>query len=95
MNRRILLTILGVALAFAVGFTLAARMTSTSGEVIARDVIAAGGEQSTAPSGHALSGTIGQPIAGLSQSSEGYILVGGFQTMLPRGPTAARNWELY
>ena len=95
MTRKTVLTILAVAVAFAVGFTLAARMTSSGGEVVARDVVAAGGGQSTATSGHALSGTIGQPIAGVSTSTEGYILVGGFQTMGRRGPTAVRNWELY
>ena len=55
-----------------------------------------GGGESTDGSGRQLSGTIGQPIAGMSTASNGTILVGGFQTMrAPRGPTAARRWQHY
>ena len=94
MNRKTLLIILACGLTFAMGFTLAARMTSTNGEVIPRDVVAAGGGQSRG-SGFALSATIGQPIAGASANADGYTLVGGFQTMTPRRPAAVRNWALY
>ena len=86
MNRKIVLTILIVAGAFAMGFTLAARMTSVSGEVIDRNVVATGGGEAAATSGLLLSGTIGQPIAGVSTDGNGNILVGGFQTMVT-GPT--------
>lgn len=95
MNRKALLAIIVVGLAFAMGFTIAARMTTTGGEVIDRDVLAGGGDRSTAPSGYVLTGTIGQPVAGISTASNGTTLVHGFHVMAQRGPTSARRWELY
>jgi len=95
MNRRAVLMIPALGLAFAAGFTLAARMQSGSGEVIPRDVVAAGGGRNTTASGHVLNATIGQPVVGVSHSSDGTILVHGFHTMTLGRQAAARNWQLY
>ena len=95
MSRKSVLMAVALVVAFAMGFALAGRMQSGSGEVIARDVIAGGGSASTAPSGHVLHATIGQPVVGISQNASSMILVHGFHTMAGRGMTAARRWELY
>ena len=96
VNRKTVLIIVAIGLAFVAGFGLAARMTSPGGDVIDRSVVATGGGESADGSGRQLSGTIGQPIAGMSTASNGTILVGGFQTMrAPGGPTAARRWQHY
>jgi hypothetical protein len=95
VNRKTIIVLVGLVLAFAVGFGLAARMISGGGEVIARDVVAGGGGRGTAASGHVLEGTIGQTATGIGTAGNGTILVGGFQTMTPKSPSAARNWNLY
>ena len=95
MNRKTIFTIFAVCVAFALGFTLAARMTNPAGDVIDRDVIASGGNRSLAGSGHVLYSTIGQPVVGISNASNGSMLVHGFHTMTARGETAARRWEMY
>jgi hypothetical protein len=87
--------VVGVGVAFAVGFGLAARMTNPAGSVIPRDVVAGGGGRGTATSGHVLDATIGQPAAASSTASNGTSLVGGFHTMTPRASTAVRRWSLY
>ncbi len=93
MDRKTITTAVGLVFFFLLGFAVA-RMVSSTG-IIPRDVIAGGGGRSTAPSGHILHSTLGQPIAGLSTAANGTILVGGFQTMVPRVSTAAQRWNLY
>ena len=94
MSRKTVYILLGIGLAFALGFGVAARMTSLTG-IIPRDVVAGGGGRSTAPTGHILNSTIGQPATGISTAGNGTILVGGFQTMVPRPSTGVRRWSLY
>ncbi|MCX8038123.1 MAG: hypothetical protein N3D11_13925 [Candidatus Sumerlaeia bacterium] len=93
MNRKTVAIAAGLVFFFVLGFAVA-RMVSGTG-IIPRDVVAGGGGRSTAPSGHILNSTIGQPIAGLSTAGNGTILVGGFQTMVPQVSTSAQRWSLY
>jgi len=94
MNRKSLLILIGFGIAFAMGLGIAARMTNPAGGVIPRDVVASGGGRSTVP-GYILNSTIGQPATGISTAGNGTTLVGGFQVMVPRGPSAAQRWNLY
>jgi len=95
VNRNLLISIIVLVLAVVFGFGLSARMESPSGEVIARDVVAGGGGESTAPQGFVLNSTVAQTATEISAASNGTTLVGGFQVMVRRGPTAARHWQLY
>jgi hypothetical protein len=96
MKRKMLWIAVGLVLAFAAGFELAARMTNPAGGVIPRDVVAGGGGRSTSTGGNVLNSTIGQPATAISMASNGTVLVGGFQTMVPMATsTAARRWSLY
>jgi hypothetical protein len=96
MTSRKALFVLAVAAgAFIAGFGVAAHMISTGGEEIPRDVVNGGGGRSEALSGHVLEGSIGQPITGISQATNGTTLVGGFQVMTPRSASQARRWQMY
>ncbi|MBM3335415.1 hypothetical protein FJY63_12205 [Candidatus Sumerlaeota bacterium] len=83
-----------VCFVVAMGFGVAAYMSSTSG-VVPRDVVAGGGGRSETSSGNVLQSTIGQPVAGASTAGNGTTLYGGFQVPLAPAAAAARNWELY
>jgi len=93
--RRMTLLAFVAVLSLAAEHALAARSETTGGDAIARDVIAGGGGRSETTTGYVLNGTIGQPIAAVSTAGNGTTLVGGFHTMIPRGPTIVRTWHLY
>jgi len=96
MNRKRLLIGIGLFLALAAGFQLAARMTNPAGGAIARDVVSSGGGRGTATNGSVLESTIGQPTTALMTAGNGSTLVGGYQTMVPMTPSAGvRRWDLY
>jgi hypothetical protein len=95
MIRKTAFVAIVLGLALLAGPAGAARMESPNGTVIARDVIAGGGGESRTPGGYVLNGTIGQPIAAVSEADDGTILVGGFQTMWRPSVTAVRHWDLY
>jgi hypothetical protein len=95
MSKKILFTLLVVCLAFVMGLTVGARMTTPDGAAIDRDVIGGGGGMSTDGNGNVLYSTNWQNVAGISTAGNGTILVSGFHTMKLRGPTAARNWRMY
>jgi hypothetical protein len=95
MKRKTVLALLGLGLAFAMGFGVAAYMTSSGGNIIPRDVVAGGGGRSADSSGHVLNSTIGQPATAIMTASNGSMLTGGFQTMARRATTEARRWQLY
>ena len=95
MNRKTIVVLTGLGAAFAMGFGLAARMVTSGGSIIPRDVVAGGGGRSVTSLGSVLNGTIGQPATAVMTASNGSTLVGGFQTMAQRITTAARRWDLY
>ena len=95
VHRRTVFLWIGLGLAFAMGFGLAARMTNPAGGAIPRNVVAGGGGRSTAPLGSILSSTIGQPATAISMAANGSMLVGGFQTMTRRPSTGVRRWKSY
>ena len=95
MTRKSVLIAIFICLAFAAGYGVGAYMQSGAGDQIPRNVIAGGGNLATAPSGHQLYSTTGQPVAGISEAANGTILVSGYHTMIPQGASQARNWEHY
>ena len=96
MNRKTILILVGLVMAFGLGIAVAYRTTNPPNTVIPRDVIAGGGGRSaTSPPNYILQSTIGQPAAGISTAGNQTTLVGGFQVMVPRGPAAAQRWNLY
>lgn len=95
MLRRTLFAGVLTVLFLAAGHALAARSETTNGDVLARDVIAGGGGRSETSSGNVLYGTIGQPVAAVSNARNGTMLISGFHTVIPRGPTIVRTWHLY
>jgi len=95
VSRKIALALIVLCLAFATGFALAARMVTSGGSIIPRDVVAGGGGRSVTTLGSVLNGTIGQPATAVMTATNGSTLVGGFQTMPQLYTTSARRWDLY
>jgi hypothetical protein len=91
-----IIVFLGIALVCLAGLALGGHVISGGGEQIGRDVMAGGGGRSTNPAGLVLEGSLFQSVAAVSRSSNGTVVVGGFQTMTPSPPsTAVRYWNLY
>ena len=83
--RRLLLPLL-----LALALVAARAAAQGTGYALTWFSIAGGGAVSTATSGYALSGTLGQPAAGASVSAGGYTLSGGLWPGAPFTPSQSK-----